>query len=158
MAGVVARGKGSGRGQKMERGRARGRASSIRCIRGRSTGRGRRGGKGQVWEEGQMEGQGDGRGRGRASVRCIRGRSTGRGKGGGKGQVWDVGAVGGAVELAAAVVVCMAVIAEVLQFLQFIICMFQIHNLLELVKKEQNIYNVAFNEIIRQVSFFKSIL
>ena len=29
---------------------------------------------------------------------------------------------------------------------------FQIHNLLELVKKEQNIYNVAFNEIIRQVS------
>lgn len=32
---------------------------------------------------------------------------------------------------------------------------FQIHNLLELVKKEQNIYNVAFNEIIRQVSFFK---
>ena len=35
--------------------------------------------------------------------------------------------------------------------------MFQIHNLLELVKKEQNIYNVAFNEIIRQVSYFKSI-
>lgn len=29
---------------------------------------------------------------------------------------------------------------------------FQIHNLLELVKKEQNIYNVAFNEIVRQVS------
>lgn len=28
----------------------------------------------------------------------------------------------------------------------------QIHNLLELVKKEQNIYNVAFNEIIRQVT------
>ncbi|XP_032220070.1 axonemal dynein light chain domain-containing protein 1 [Nematostella vectensis] len=28
----------------------------------------------------------------------------------------------------------------------------QIHNLLELVKKEQNIYNVCFNEIIRQVT------
>lgn len=28
----------------------------------------------------------------------------------------------------------------------------QIHNLLELVKKEQNIYNVVFNEIIRQVT------
>lgn len=35
--------------------------------------------------------------------------------------------------------------------------MFQIHNLLELVKKEQNIYNVTFNEIIRQVSYFELI-
>lgn len=28
----------------------------------------------------------------------------------------------------------------------------QMHNLLELIKKEQNIYNIVFHELIRQVS------
>lgn len=28
----------------------------------------------------------------------------------------------------------------------------QLHNLLELIKEEQNIYNIVFHEIIRQVS------
>lgn len=31
----------------------------------------------------------------------------------------------------------------------------QMHNLLEVIKKEQNIYNVIFHELIRQVSFLK---
>jgi hypothetical protein len=30
----------------------------------------------------------------------------------------------------------------------------QLHNLLELIKEEQNIYNIIFHEIIRQVRFF----
>ena len=29
----------------------------------------------------------------------------------------------------------------------------QIHNLLEIIKKEQNIYNIIFHELIRQVLF-----
>lgn len=32
-----------------------------------------------------------------------------------------------------------------------ILC-FQMHQLIELIKKEQNIYNIIFHEVIRQVS------
>ncbi len=44
------------------------------------------------------------------------------------------------------------VIPYILSYFQNGVCFLQIHSLLELVKQEQNIYNIVFNEVIRQVS------
>ena len=44
------------------------------------------------------------------------------------------------------------IVLEVIPSIKYFNYVLQIHNLLELVKKEQNIYNICFNEIIRQVN------